>query len=181
MDGLGLARSGDMSEVLARAAHGDEAAFTALVAAHHPSMRRVAYVICRERELAEDACQQAWQIAWRRLSTVRDSTRLEGWLVTVAANEARKLVERRRRGRDVEARVAAIEPTTVDPTRDARGLDLGRAMGRLDARDRELLALRYVAGLNSFEIARLRGSSASGTRARLGRLLAKLRTELGDD
>ena len=45
--------------ILARAAAGDEASFTRLVAAHHADMRRVAYVVCHDAEMAEDACQQA--------------------------------------------------------------------------------------------------------------------------
>ena len=48
----------------------------------------------------------------------------------------------------------------------------------LPVEDRALLALRYVAGLNSTELGRATGMSASGTRARLARLLDRLRSEL---
>jgi DNA-directed RNA polymerase specialized sigma24 family protein len=60
-------------------------------------------------------------------------------------------------------------------------IDLAAALARLTADDRALLAMRYVAGFDSFEIARATGRSASGTRARLARLLARLRTELGHE
>jgi DNA-directed RNA polymerase specialized sigma24 family protein len=43
-----------------------------------------------------------------------------------------------------------------------------------------LLALRYVAGLDSFELAGQVHMSPSGTRARLARLLSRLRRELDD-
>ena len=59
-------------------------------------------------------------------------------------------------------------------------VDLAHALARLDAEDRALIAMRYLAGLGSDEIARATGRSASGVRARLSRLLARLRQELSD-
>jgi RNA polymerase sigma factor (sigma-70 family) len=164
--------------LLGSAAAGDEIAFTRIVAAYHPDLRRVAYVICGDRDVAEDAVQQAWQIAWRRLSTVRDPERLRSWLVAVAANEARKLASRDRRRVVLESGVREIPIATADPGSDVTNVDLARALSRLAPDDRALLALRFVAGLDSFEIARMRGRSASGVRARVGRLLERLRREL---
>jgi RNA polymerase sigma factor (sigma-70 family) len=59
-------------------------------------------------------------------------------------------------------------------------LDLVRALERLSADDRALLVMRYVAGLNSTELAGAFRMSASGLRRRLARLLDILRTELRD-
>ncbi len=50
-------------------------------------------------------------------------------------------------------------------------IDLANALAGLDPDDRALLALRYVAGFDSNELARVTGLSPSGTRARLARLL----------
>ena len=59
-------------------------------------------------------------------------------------------------------------------------LDLARVLARLDPDDRALITLRYVLGFDSFEIGAMTGRSASGTRARLARLLARMRRELED-
>ena len=69
----------------------------------------------------------------------------------------------------------------LDPAGQVGDLDLANALARLDPDDRALLALRYVAGFDSTELARATGRSPSGTRARLARLLGRLRTELSDD
>jgi RNA polymerase sigma factor (sigma-70 family) len=166
-DLFGLARSGD------------EGAFEAIVAAHHAELVRVAYVVCGDLELARDAAQRAWIKAWRNLAAVRQGDRLRPWLLAIAANEARQLVraERRRPVRNIDA--LDIDPRASGPS--AERIDLIAALGRLDADDRSLLALRFVAGVEPTEIARATGRSASGTRARLSRIVARLREDLGDD
>ena len=74
-----------------------------------------------------------------------------------------------------------MDGTRADPANRVEDLDLANALARLDPNDRVLLALRYLAGFDSFELARATGRSPSGTRARLARLLARLRLELSDD
>jgi hypothetical protein len=62
--------------VVQSAANGDEVAFARLVAEHHVSMARVAFVICGDVETTSDAVQSAWVIAWRRLRSLRDPIRV---------------------------------------------------------------------------------------------------------
>ncbi len=80
-----------------QAALGDEAAFARIVAACHDDMARVCFVVCRDTDLAQEATQAAWPIAWRKLDSIRDPERLRPWLIAIAANEARQLMRRRRR------------------------------------------------------------------------------------
>jgi RNA polymerase sigma factor (sigma-70 family) len=164
---------------LARA--GDEAAFARIITAHHDDMTRVCFVICGDLDVANEAVQAAWPIVWRKLGSLRDPGRLRPWLVSIAANEARQLVRRRRRRTVVELAMTDSMGSAVDPAEQVADLDLANALARLDPDDRALLALRYVAGFDSTELARATGRSASGTRARLARLLDRLRTELRDD
>jgi RNA polymerase sigma factor (sigma-70 family) len=169
------------SAVVERAAHGDEAAFARLVAAYHADLLRVAYVTCgADTELAQDAVQAAWVVAWRKLGSVREPEKVKGWLVAVAANEARQLVRRQRRRAVVELKVNAADPAWRDPAGAIDRVDLVNALAHLKPDDRALLALRYVAGFDSTEIGKALGKSPSGTRARLGRLLERLRGDLAD-
>ena len=171
-----------LAGAVAQAAAGDQTAFARIVRAHHDDMTRVCFVICGDLDLADEAVGAAWPIAWRKLSTLKDPDRLRPWLVSVAANEARQLLRRQRRRKVVELSVAdrgAASP--ADPAGRAEDLDLANALARLEPDDRLLLALRYVAGFDSSELARATGRSPSGTRARLARLLDRLRTELRDD
>jgi DNA-directed RNA polymerase specialized sigma24 family protein len=168
-----------MASAVAMAAAGDELAFARIVKAHQDDMTRVCMVICRDADLAQDAVQQAWSIAWRQLGKLREPERLRSWLVAIAANEARQLLRRNRRRDVVELNLGRGGQGEVGETTVwAWGVDLRNALAQLSPDDRALLALRYVAGLDSGELSQITGLSASGTRARLARLLATLRQEL---
>jgi RNA polymerase sigma factor (sigma-70 family) len=173
-----LLQSDAMTAVIAEAARGDETAFARIVAAHHDDMVRVCQVITRDSDSANDAVQEAWAIAWRELPRLREPHRLRSWLIAIAANEARQAMRRQRRQ-------VVTELPAEGPRDDKEGsrvwtgrIDLRNALAGLSVDDRELLALRYVAGLDSTELSQLTGLSPSGTRARLQRLLAQLRDEL---
>ena len=97
--------SDGLAGAVALAAAGDEAAFARIVQAHHDDMTRVSFVICGDLDMADEVVQVAWPIIWRKFGTLRDPSRLRPWLVSVAANEARQLVRRRRRRTVVELAV----------------------------------------------------------------------------
>ena len=163
------------------AAAGDTVAFARIVAAYHADMTRVAYVVSGgDQELADDAVQTAWSIAWRKLGSLRDPERLKPWLVSVAANEARQQCRSRRRRAVVEIDVGAVDPAGQDPADRTGALDLEFALRHLSPDERALLALRYEAGLDSAEIGALAGRPAATIRWRLSRLLRRLRKELSD-
>jgi RNA polymerase sigma-70 factor (ECF subfamily) len=165
--------------MLPSAAAGDEVAFRRIVAEHHDDMRKVCLAIADDRTIADEATQAAWVIAWKRLGDVREVGHLRPWLVTVAANEAKQLLRKRRRRVQVEALADTPDASaSSDPAMRATDIDLRDAMGRLDPDDRALLALRYVAGFDSNELAKAIGISPSGVRNRLERLLKRLHEEL---
>jgi RNA polymerase sigma-70 factor (ECF subfamily) len=166
--------------VVARAAAGDVDALATIVGAHHDDMARIAYLITRDGDLAQDAVQAAWPIAWRKLGGLRDHERLRQWLTAIAANEARQLMRRQRRHVITEITAADASSSHEDPGARAGQIDLRAALARLSPDERALLSLRYVAGLDAGEIGRAVGLSASGVRSRLSRLITHLRTELDD-
>jgi RNA polymerase sigma factor (sigma-70 family) len=191
--------------MVANAASGDEVAFARIVAAYHDDMARVSFVVCGDVQMAQDAVQAAWPKVWGKLGTIRDPARIRPWLVSVAANEAKQLARSRNRrwvrevaidgdasraapgsmsASAVSARAvpsAAVARSSADPGERAGELDLANALADLNADDRILIALRYAAGLTSDEIGRAIGMTGGGVRARLTRLLKRLREELDDD
>jgi RNA polymerase sigma factor (sigma-70 family) len=159
---------------------GDELAFARIVGAYHLDLVRVAFVICGDENLAEDAAQAAWWIAWRKLRSLHDAGRLKPWLVAIAANEARKALKREHRHPVTEIDLAPDPSAEADPESGIDHVDMANALGHLKPEDRALVALRYVADLDSSELAPIVGLSASGVRTRLSRLLDRLREDLDD-
>ena len=92
----------DLGAMIASAAAGDEYAFARIVAAYHEDMRRVCSFVTRDDALAEDAVQSAWSIIWRKLGSLKQPARLRPWLVSVAVNQAKDQLRRRKRGAEIE-------------------------------------------------------------------------------
>ncbi len=169
-----------MASAVDLAVAGDEVAFARIVDTYHRDLVRVAYIVAGDEQVGEDAAQAAWSIAWSKLGSLRDPGRLRPWLVSIAANEARKLVRSRHRRAVVEIRVAPPDDPEGDPSEEIDRLDLLNALRHLKPGDRRLLALRYVGGLDSSEIGTLLGMSPSGVRGHLSRVVERLRKELRD-
>lgn len=167
------------AERIQRALDGDEPSFVWMVETFSADMTQVCIVVCGDLELAEEAVAAAWPIAWRKLRSLHDPDRLRSWLISIAANQARQMARARRRRAVREIAVSMSDEPSANHDRDA-AIDLSNALAGLDPEDRALLALRYVAGFDSNELAQATGISPSGTRARLARLLERMRRELRD-
>jgi len=179
VDELTVTTPGPATTVAAAAA-GDVDALASIVGAYHDDMARIAFVICGDQDLAQDAVQAAWPRVWRKLGSLRDPASLRPWLLSVAANEARNQLRSQRRRALVRLEIADVGSDRFDPAARPAAADLAAALGRLSADDRALLALRHVAGFDATEIGRALGMSPSGVRSRLARLVARLRLELVD-
>jgi RNA polymerase sigma-70 factor (ECF subfamily) len=86
--------STDVARLVQQAQAGDAAAFGRLVALHERAVFRAALAALGSRADAEDAAQDAFVMAWRRLSTFRGDAQFRTWLLTIAW---RKALDRRRR------------------------------------------------------------------------------------
>ena len=101
--------------------------------------------------------------------------------MTIAANEVRQQLRRRKRDQVVEIEVIDLGSDRLDPASRAGLLDLRTALAQLTVEDRTLLAMRHVAGFDSPEIGEALGISPEAVRTRLSRLIARLRLELAND
>lgn len=161
--------------------------------------------LLRDRTVAEDVTALAFERAfrkWDRFDPKRGSAR--GWLFGIARNAA--LDELRKRKREVpatgpgglEARgpvagtsgsagSAAAGAGTMDSTVEERVValeqraELFEALGTLSPADREMVALKFFAGLNNTEIAEATGYSSTNVGTRLNRAMTRLRSALETD
>ena len=132
-----------------------------------------AATLVRDRSAAEEVVAAAFERAYRKHASFdarRGSQRQ--WLFGIARNAALDELRRRKRVAPLAAEPAAAPEEDADPLRRAT---VRAALARLDARDRELVALKYFAGLDNAEIAAVLEISESNAGTRLHRAMSKLR------
>ncbi|MEA2194597.1 MAG: hypothetical protein QOG42_1031, partial [Solirubrobacteraceae bacterium] len=158
--------------LLARARGGDLDAYAQLVALHQQLAFRTALVLTRNPADAEEAAQEAFVKAWRALGRFDAARPFRPWLLAIVANEARNT--RRAGGRRERLAVrAGAEPGTAPaggaaaaPSPESsvlvaeRHAVLAAALERLDERDRQVIACRYLLVLSEAETAAALGCRA---------------------
>lgn len=161
----------------------DTETFSALYERTFPRVYAYVASLLRDRSAAEDVTAQAFERAYRKRRSYRARRgSLEAWLFGIARNAA--LDELRRRGRSVTLEsdpVDSAAPTAEDHVELALRREVVReAMTALDGHERDLLSLKFSAGLSNAEIARVLGVSETNAGTRLHRALTKLRKACDD-
>ena len=131
---------------------------------------RAAYRLLGERAAAEDVAGESLARAYSRWSSV--SGHAEAWVVTVATNLA--LDAGRRRARAAGRQVELIEEGTVDDV-DLR-LDLQAAVRALPRRQRQVVALRFLADFSEAATAAALAIDIGTVKSHASRGLSRLRT-----
>jgi RNA polymerase sigma-70 factor (ECF subfamily) len=164
-------------ELVRRVLAGDRAAFEVLVTTHLGRVRAVAAgVVGRDPGLLDDIAQNTFLHAYRALGQLAEPHAFPSWVCTIARNEAVTWLRRNARHRATSLDAAPIAAPEADAGRDLA--PLRTALAELPASYREILALKYDAGLNYEQIADSLGISVINVEKRLYRarqaLLAKL-------
>jgi RNA polymerase sigma-70 factor, ECF subfamily len=191
------------ADLVSRLRSGDQAAFATIVRGWSPAMLRVARAHVRTDATADEIVQEAWIGVLRALPGFEGRAMLRTWVFRILVNVAR------RRGR-LEARTyVELEGPTVDPDR-FRGEDdpypghwrddaaptawepepallaaefrdvLGRALAQLPERQRAVVELRDVHGLEPTEVCELLELTLGNQRVLLHRGRARLREALAE-
>ncbi|GAA2945341.1 RNA polymerase sigma factor [Streptomyces enissocaesilis] len=157
-----------------RAREGDEEAFEVLVRRHGPPLLRLGLRMLGSRTEAEDAVQDAFVSAWRRLPEYRGEAAFRTWMYRIVTNRCLNLLRARRpvTGLDAVPEPAAPEHTG-SPARAAEAgaalEELSAALGRLSPEQRACWVLRELHGLPYEEIADAVGISHQAVRGRIFR------------
>jgi RNA polymerase sigma-70 factor (ECF subfamily) len=181
-------RPPDEPTLVARAKHGEAAAYEELVRMHQAIAFRVALVHAGDRADAEEAVQDGFVKAYRALGGFREGSPFRPWLLQIVANEARN--RRRSAGRraGLALRVAgAAASGDAAPSPEAAALGEERraallaAVERLDERDRDVLVHRFFLELDERETAAALGIRRGTVKSRTSRALERLRAGLPEE
>lgn len=168
----------DFPHVLARAQHGDEAAFTELFRAMQPMLLRYLTVIAGP-SAAEDLAAETWIGALRGLVKFRgNESDLRGWLVTIArarwVDLVRASTRRPEELTDEPPEQHAPDDVAMAVVERAASEDAIALIAQLPEEQAEIVALRVVAQLEVAEVAEITGKTANHVRVLCHRGLRRL-------
>ena len=156
------------------ALNGDPESFTELCRLYYPAMVAIAHSILADRHLAEDAAQQAFANAVRKLPQLKKKKKFAAWLAAICRNAALDLAKKRQRSEIIDNVPATTEQTdnsdTVSEVRDA--------ISRLSASHREIIYLRYYDGMTYDKISTVLGISEQAINGRLRRAKKQIEEHL---
>lgn len=127
----------------------------------------------------EDVFQETMISALRAYDTLENPAAVRSWLFSIAA---RKAIDSHRASGRAPVPVADVEPVAevaCDPA-DAPGGEVWRAVARLPDKQRQAVALRFVADLPHREIAQAMGTSEAAARRNVFEGVRRLRADLTD-
>jgi RNA polymerase sigma-70 factor (ECF subfamily) len=168
-------------DLVERARAGDRDAFAALAAAAMPRLFHAAELMLRDRDLADDAVQEALVLAWRDLRGLRNPDLFDSWLHRVMIRCVYREARRWRRGSITTAEVRSVDSTPDESEHVERRDTLDRGFRRLRPEQRVVLVLHHYLGLSDGEAAAVLAIPSGTFKARLSRATVSLRAELEAD
>lgn len=168
-----------------------DAAVAELYAAHWTGLVRLAWLLLRDDQGAEEVVQDAFIAVHRHWGSLRSKEKAAAYLRRSVVNGARSGL----RHRGVEQRYVARQggsgpdgargiDRSVEANPEDRALDIEAtrsmvtALGRLPQRQREVLTMRYYLDLSEAEIADALGISTGSVKAHAHRGLVSLRDRM---
>jgi RNA polymerase sigma-70 factor (ECF subfamily) len=158
-------------EALVEAAqNGHLESFGVLYERYHSPMVALAYSVLADRDLADDAAQEAFWIACRDLPKLKSKYKFGAWLAGICRNVARGMLRSKGKSAAVNFQKPAKNQNDEDHRRDAIRL----AVWRLRSTERELIVLRYYDGFSQAQISNVLDISPQAVNGRLVRAKRKI-------
>jgi len=161
------------SQLVSSALQGNQAAFATLVDRYQRVARAVAFHAIGDHHAAEDAAQEAFIAAYRKLSSLRQGSLFGRWLLVIVRHQAERIGRAQRRDVPLDHAAHVAEPARTSLDHDAEFL-LAALMG-LPQRERRLLMLRHFGGHSVADIAQMVGRPVGTVTKQLSRGYARLR------
>ena len=168
--------------LIAAALVGDEGAFAQLAQRYQGPLLHAARSRLADRQLAEDAVQEAMLNAFRWLHTYDSRYSFRTWLWTILLNQCTRIAQRRSKlpatseepNQEQRAEASPIELLLARENADR----LHALLARLPEAQADALRLRFFGGLKFEEIAQAMECSVSGAKNRVRLGLTQLATWL---
>jgi RNA polymerase sigma-70 factor (ECF subfamily) len=169
-------REDNESAAVEAACKGDSEALAGLYGRYYAPMVWVAYSVLLDRGLAEDAAQQAFAKACKKMRSLKQLDRFGPWLTTICRNAAQDMARARRRDASVQKIAATEQPAQSG----SNGFDraVKEAVNGLPTMYREVVVLHYYSGMSYRQIESVLSISGDRVKGRLARARRQIQDHL---
>lgn len=163
----------DERSAIRRLKRGDPGGLEGLVKAHQVRAVRAAYLICRDRSLAEDVVQSAFVKAYEKIEGFDERRSFGPWFTRIVVNDAVKAASRRERTAHYEEASPAVllEDPHMSPhellEEDEERRRVWAALAKLPPAQRAAVVQRYYLGMSETEMSGNEGSPPGTIKWRL--------------
>ncbi len=168
-------------QAVLRCQDGEREAFRHLVERYQDVLFGTAVLMTGDRAQAEEHVQEAFLAAWRGIQGFQSERPVKPWLVRILVNT---VVSQRRR-RVVSTVSLEYESEAEDAARPADEIEaqherlaIRQALAGLNPEQRQVVVLRFFAGLTVPQLAEATGVREGTVKSRLHRALGQLRDQL---
>ena len=167
-------------DLVVRAREGDHDAFSELAAGAIERLLRVARLIVRDDDRAQDAVQDALVTAWLNVRALRDPDRFDAWLHRVLVRSCYRTAGSERRHRVAELPLLPIDREVAQDAEHTVAIrdQLDRGFRRLPVDLRAVLVVHHYLSLRDQEAADMLDIPLGTMKSRLHRATTALRAAL---
>ena len=170
------------SELVRRLSAGDQSAFATLVERHQGIVTGVALSILNDVSASEDAAQETFLTAWKKIGNLRDASKLRSWLAAIARNKALHHLRMKKKKPTSETPDETLSDGAATPDQVATHKDdLSLVLGTLETlpeKYRTPLILFYREDQSVATVAETLGLSPDAVKQRLKRGRDQLRDQV---
>jgi RNA polymerase sigma-70 factor, ECF subfamily len=167
-------------ELVVRAREGDHDAFSELATGSIERLLRIARLIVRDDDRAQDAVQDALVTAWLNIRGLREVDRFDAWLHRLLVRSCYRVASSERRRKGVEVPLLPVDSETVPDQQQSVALrdHLDRGFRRLPVDLRAVLVAHHYLSLPDQEAAEMLNVPLGTMKSRLHRATNAMRAAL---
>ncbi len=184
-------------ELIERCKKGDTEAFSDLVLKYEGKFINYAFRMLRNEDAAQDAAQEAFLRAYRKINTFNGNSAFSTWLYTILNNICLDIIRKKKRtGEENHVSInqenneddeyeLQIEDTSAGPYESLQKKTayeaLYKALDELSEEHKEVLVMRDLNGLEYDQIAKITNTTLGTVKSRISRARLNLRKILEKD
>lgn len=156
--------------------------FEILTKQNYKKVYQTVYSYTKDKYISEDAVQQAFIIAYKKLNQLKVKEKFASWVISIALNEAKRMLNNKNNVKITPLTDLHLNMLSNSKENDIElKEDIDNVLNKLKEKETEILVLKYYADLTLQQIADFLGIKLSNTKVKLHRAKESFRNLINQD